>query len=142
MTPLTSQLSHTELTTACLMELSSLSSSWFTNQDISKLRDMQKFIGQQLNRAIMSTSHLHIYISFYPRINYVWVFIMMIFFLCHIYFKVSIFLEVTRTRTHPPYDIHSQEAMNLDEDKYIKCIMSTMTYHTEAFINAYNVMDL
>ena len=45
-----------------------------------------------------------------------------------------------REFSNPPYDIHSQEAGNLDKDKYIKCVMATMTYHAEVFINAYNVM--
>ena len=40
----------------------------------------------------------------------------------------------------PPYDIHSDTAKNLDEDKYTKCLMANMSYHAEGFMEAYNAM--
>ena len=58
MTPATTRgLSHTDkpLTPASMIEPPLMSASGFTNLDIPKLRDMQKYIRQQLNLAIMST---------------------------------------------------------------------------------------
>ena len=40
----------------------------------------------------------------------------------------------------PPYNIHSDMAKNLDEDKYTKCLMLNMSYHAKGFVEAYNAM--
>ena len=45
-----------------------------------------------------------------------------------------------REFSNPPYDIHSEVACKLDNDKCVKCVMAMMIHHAIDFIDAYNAI--